>query len=94
MLLPCFLLVGFYSILALALGPRPPRVRPEGISTYKPGTPGQLNGTAFTEWVSTQSKAGHKVLGLAEGAYHVTASSDVAHIYLANLDSSSSLCKS
>ena len=87
MLLPYILLLGISPIFADALGPRPPRVRPEGILTYRSNMPGHLNGTAFTEWISMQAKAGHRILGLAQGAYHVTASSDIAHIYLTNLDS-------
>lgn len=77
----------FCASLALALGPRAPRIRPEDIVTYKPPISEQLNGTAFSGWIKTQISQGHKILGLAEGAYNVIPGSDPAHIYLANLDS-------
>ncbi|KAG7008539.1 hypothetical protein G7Y79_00005g016800 [Physcia stellaris] len=73
--------------LAAALGPRPPKTRPEGIATYKPAAPGQLDGKNFTAWISSQVSAGRTVLGLAEGAYHVLPGFDQAHVFLENLES-------
>ena len=80
-------LITISASLAAALGPKPPKIRPEGIATYKPAAPGQLDGKAFTEWISSQVSAGRSVLGLAEGAYHVTPGFEYAHIFLENLES-------
>lgn len=70
---------------ALAVGPQPPKVRPNDTPTFEPAEPGTLDGAAFTKWISTQTSTGSKTLALAEGAYHVTPGSDQAHILLSGL---------
>ena len=77
-------LLGYVSF-ASAVGPQPPKVRPGNLPTYRSTTTGQLNGTAFTEWIYSKVSSGSKTLALAEGAYHVLPGADPAHIYLSSL---------
>lgn len=78
-------LLYFCISTALAVGPQPPKVRPNNIPTFTPTEKGTLDGEAFTTWISTQANLGSKTLALAEGAYHVTPGSDQAHILLSGL---------
>lgn len=84
---PVIAIICLLFSLTAALGPKPPSVRPSGLTTYTPPTAGILDGTGFAAWVTTQANSGHKILALQPGAYHVNGSGYAgAHIFIAKLN--------
>lgn len=76
----CALVIAVAPQMVVALGPEPPRARPDGIPTFQPATSGKLDSATFVQWVKQQVDTGIESVALKEGEYKASAGFDDAHV--------------